>query len=86
MKRTPEEFKNQAEIKGIKRWLIHDCSLCNYKCGFVFREEAVFYDGGCHCVNFHDFYETTWDHVSNHYNIQSNDNTIKEMDKFWGFE
>lgn len=48
--KTPEEFKKQSEIKNITFWGIHNCSMCNYLCGFVFQDGLVYYDSGCDCT------------------------------------
>lgn len=82
--KTGEDFEKQAKEKGITRWLIHDCSMCGYHCGFYFRGKVVEYDNGCGCV-MNPRSPRTWEDVAEHYNMQTNKKVIKEMDKFWGF-
>ncbi len=33
-----------------KKFVIHRCHLCDYPCGFIFKENKIFYDSGCNCV------------------------------------
>jgi len=86
--RTAEEFREQAKARNIKRWPIHDCSMCGYECGYLFNEAGeVAYDSGCDCVlSLGDrISPREWENVAEHYNMQSSENYIKEMDEFWGF-
>jgi len=34
-----------------KKFVIHNCSICEYPCGFIFREGLIFYDSGCYCID-----------------------------------
>lgn len=79
-----EDFKKQAKEKDIKRWNIHDCSMCGYQCGYIIRDNGVFYDSGCGCSH-GPLRESSFEEIAEHYNMQSNKKVIKEMDKFWGF-
>ncbi len=85
--RTPEEFKEAAKRIKPRRWHMHDCSICGYQCGYIFEDnpELVFYDSGCKCVMYRTVRPSSWESVANHYNIQDNDEVIKDMNNFWGF-
>ncbi len=85
MSRSAEDFKKQAKEKGITRWVIHHCSMCDYPCGYLFNGDKVEYDAGCGCVTYRDVQSRTWDNVAEHYNMQKNEKVIAQMDKFWGF-
>ncbi len=88
MKRTAEEFKQAAIKLGISKWDSHECVMCGYMVGYVFGEnhELVEFDHGCNCTGRYVRTPHTWDHVANYYNIQSHQEVIADMDKFWGFE
>lgn len=88
MKKIGEDFRNQAEKLGITKWPSHNCSFCTYGVGFIFTPISVYYDNGCNCSSYgpSPYRESSWDEVAERYNMQDNENTIKEMDKFWGFD
>lgn len=85
MQRTIQEFQRQAELKQIKFWPIHKCSICGYQCGFIFQAEGVYYDNGCTCI-YYPPSQREWADVAEHYNLQTDPRGIAEMDHFWGFE
>lgn len=86
-----EDFKINSKKYGIKRWNIHQCSFCDYDCGYVFdhEKEKVYYDSGCNCIliNISSSYrETTWDDVAEHYHMNEKCEDIKKQyDMFWHF-
>lgn len=98
----PQDFKNRAIKKGIKKWIIHYCSICGYPCGFHFSPdgETVLYNNGCYCTREYNEIASSWVEVADHYNnnagspdaeerVKKNPlfgNVIKEMNDFWGFE
>ncbi len=88
MKRSGEEFKKAAIKKGITHWDCHECGLCGYMCRWIFGEnhEIVVFDHGCDCTRRYIHSTRTWDDVANNYNIQTSDEIIATMDKYWGFE
>ncbi len=83
--KTVNDFKRQVKAKNITRWLIHDCSMCGYHCGYYFDGDKVEYDNGCGC-SMQPRSPRTWDSVAEHYNMQTNKKGIKKMDEFWGFK
>lgn len=83
--KTVEDFKKKAKEQNIRKWNIHDCSGCGYKCGYLIDGDQLYYDNGCYCI----MYPATprdWQDLVDHYNRQSSDKYINEMNKFWGFE
>jgi len=88
MRRLGEEFKAKAKEKGITKWIIHNCSMCDYPCGYHISEDAqqVAYDSGCNCGRYSDWQQRNWDDLAGHYNIQDHPDCIKKYDEFWGFE
>lgn len=85
MDRSIDEFKQAIKVKEIKFWPIHNCSFCHYECGYLFREDKVFYDSGCHCVTYLNVRPMVWLDVANMYNVQRNEKMIKKFDEFFGF-
>ena len=86
-----EDFIKQAVAKKITRWNIHSCSICGYQCGFQINGEDVKYDSGCYC-SIQPFRQSSWEELAEHYNNNQRENnpdikqeTLDEMDKFWGF-
>lgn len=73
MKKTPEELKNQVKLKGINKWTVHNCSMCGYPCGYVFRGEDVFYDPGCDCV-FGEEKQRSWENLAEEFNRNQPEN------------
>lgn len=67
---TVEELKQAIKDKGITRWIIHECSMCGYPCGYYFCGDIVKYDSGCDCVGYINISERTWEEVVNQYNMQ----------------
>lgn len=69
------------------KWVIHNCSICNYPCGYVFcpNHELVGYDSGCNCTRQENINQCSWDKLAEYYNMQKNEEYIKKMDEFWGF-
>jgi hypothetical protein len=49
---SEDYLKKQILEKHIKEWIMHKCSLCNYKCGYIFKtrsdQVAIYYDNGCY--------------------------------------
>lgn len=91
MTRRANDFRSMAEAKGITRWIVHQCSLCDYACAFVFSQAPgmpeVYYDSGCDCVvDYLPLQLRSWQDVAEHYNGQTDPRVIMEMDLFWGFK
>lgn len=84
--KTAEEFEAKVSEKGITKWFIHNCSMCQYACGYVFMDGKVYYDNGCYCTNGENLNQRSYEDVAGNYNMQSHPNQIKKMDKFWGFK
>ena len=87
MNKTRIHFQVAAFNLRPHKWVIHRCSMCNYPCGYVFspNHEWVAYDSGCDCTGRENINECSWDKLAEIYNMQSNENVIKEMNNFWGF-
>ncbi len=95
-KRMSKNEKNRLDFQiaafKIKpdKWVVHHCTICNYPCGFVFAGdwEIVAYDNGCDCVRggYKNVSPVSWGRLADHYNSQTNEDYIKEMNKFWGFD
>lgn len=83
--RTPEEFKRQAELKGISYWPAHDCSICGVSVGTEIENGQASYRSACGC-SWSPNHSYGWEFVAERYNMQSNPDVIKRMDEFWGFE
>lgn len=54
MTKTIDALKEKAlaVLKSGKKLKVHDCSLCNYPCGFIWFGDQLCYDSGCLCVNY----------------------------------
>lgn len=83
--KTPEQFKEKVEELNLRHWNIHDCSICGYPCGYIFREGQVLYDTGCDC-SWGGERPSDYQDIANHYNMQPNEEYIKKMNEFWHFE
>ena len=87
-KKTRIDFQIAAFKKIPRKWPIHNCSICGYECGYVFDDDAekVAYDSGCYCIGIKNINEISWNRLANYYNMQTNEDTIKMMNEFWGFK
>lgn len=48
-----EKFIDKLKKTGTK-YTLHNCSMCNYPCGWFMRGEKLYYDSGCNCVNYNN--------------------------------
>lgn len=76
--KTAEQFKNAKVLQ--ERVTIHNCTFCDYECGFIFTEGKVFYDSGCYCVNYRNVRQRDWEYVASLYN-SCNEKLQQEIDK-----
>lgn len=83
--KTVQDFKTAAKEKNITRWNIHDCSICGYVCGYIIQGDQVYYDSGCDCIGRENVQPRSWHDIVEHYNMQTSEKYIKEMNAFWGF-
>lgn len=81
-----EDFRIQAQEKGVTEWRFRKCSLCKVPIGFMFQGSTVLRDTNCNCVPYTTQpEEVSWDAVAGVYNLQTNPDTIQKMNEFWGF-
>lgn len=33
------------------KFVIHNCTFCKYPCGYLFKDNKIFFDSGCDCIN-----------------------------------
>lgn len=85
MKRTAVEFEQQAAAKGLERWCITTCSICDERMYFHFRNGHVAYYPGCGCVDRGVYEPRTWEDIADFYNCQTAPALIAEMNAFWGW-
>ncbi len=87
--KTADDFRKSAIENNIHYWPIHDCSICNYECGYLFNqyEDAeVVYDSGCDCTRRYVKTKKDWPDVAEQYNINiKNPEAIKNYNEFWKF-
>lgn len=87
MKRTAQEFRNNAIKYRIDKWMFRECNMCGHPIGFLFfrGNSEVYFDGGCDCAC-GGCYPRTWEDVAELYNLQTNPDVIRRFDEFWHFE
>jgi hypothetical protein len=87
--KTGEDFKKTVQEHHIEYWPIHNCSMCNYLCGFLFNfaGHEVVYDAGCNCTRWgYSRSLRDWDNVAEQYNLNiKNADIIKKYNEFWKF-
>lgn len=50
-----------AKLKAGGKFNLRNCSICNYKLGFVTdTENELYYDAGCDCVNYEKLEPRDW--------------------------
>lgn len=49
---TPQQTLDALKLKYTDGRVIpvHRCSVCNYQCGYFWRDGMLFYDAGCNCM------------------------------------
>ena len=48
---TTQEIVDFCKENGIDNIPISDCSMCGYRCGYVFQGDKIYYDPGCGCCS-----------------------------------
>ncbi len=89
-KKTGEDFKQQVIAKGITFWKLRSCSICGIPLHYTFsisRDPVVEFDSQCDCTSGRSVpQQRDWDDLAEHYNMQTDETYINEMNKFWGFK
>jgi len=84
-----DHFKNEIIKNNIRKWNIHDCSICDYKCGYLFRivdnNITVLYDSGCYCYPAKSRYSSLYD-VIKYIKMQSDSKVIDQYKNFWNID
>lgn len=83
--KTPEEFELQANNKGIIKWQIRECSICNYPLSYYFSNGQVTFDSGCDCTRLNNIRQSSWNDVADFFNMQEHPSLVEKMNQFWGF-
>lgn len=73
MIKTTQELKEQVHKIGLKRWNIHECSMCGYSCGYVIQGDEVSYDAGCNC-SFNPPQPREWEDLTRAFNQNQPEN------------
>lgn len=80
------DFQESYHKNKIKKWIIHNCVICNYPCGFLFEFDNVYYDNGCYCTYLEaPLRQSNFQEVADHYNLQTTLKVIEEYNEFWKF-
>jgi hypothetical protein len=87
------DFRQAIEDNGIKRWNIHNCSMCGYACGYVINSpDDIWYDSGCDC-SYGALRPSSLVDIADHYNRNQpienpriKQKALDKMNKFWGFD
>lgn len=84
---TVAEIETAIKERNIPEWRMHTCSICDYKCGYVFhvspKAVRVMYDNGCYCGGPGELRPSTVQDVVSHIHLQHNKNAVLEMRHFW---
>jgi len=87
--KTSEDFENAVKQHNIDHWPIHNCSMCDYECGYIFsfNPHDVVYDAGCDCTRRREILLRDWSNVAEQYNLNiNNPETMKKYNEFWKFD
>lgn len=84
------DFLMEQIIKyNITKYNIHNCSFCDYECGYIFTTNntkiEVRYDNGCYCYRVAPKLRNLED-VIEHMSIQNKKNAIDDIKQFWHLE
>ncbi len=83
--KTAQDFEKAVKEHNITNWPIHNCSICGYECGYLFKDGKVGYDSGCDCVSYSNIQQRPWSDIVEQYNMQTNSDVILKYDLFWHF-
>lgn len=95
MLKTTEQLKEQAKKIDLHFFPVHECSVCGYSCGYRISGdfESVGYDSGCYCVSDINVSPSSWEELTNTYNLNQPENNskitksyLKELNDIWKFE
>jgi len=84
-----EQLKELAKAKGIRKWFIRPCSICEYPLGYVFSldYETVGYDTGCNCTTYNYVVNrSSWEELAHDFNRAEHPETIKQRNECWGID
>jgi hypothetical protein len=69
---TAEEVEKSAHEHGLRFVKVRTCSICDAPIGYVFDDEAVYWDGSCNCLSRYTPPEPrTFQDVANLINMQN---------------
>ncbi len=92
MLKTAEELKDQAQKIGLNFYPVHNCTMCNYTCGYLIDRGNVSYDSGCDCTRRYVVEPRNWEDLANTYNMNQPENNpeigshhLDELNKTWKF-
>lgn len=86
---TKKQLKEIAYRKRITVWTADRCAVCDYPIKFVFTDEGIKHDPGCHCSDLETFrairfQSSSWQLVADWINQQTDEDRVKEIKQFWG--
>ena len=89
--RAADEFRIQAQKRGISIWTIDTCSVCKYPVSFVIRGGIVLFDEGCYCTQkslgmAKRERDSSWKAIADYYNGIEHGFRKLLADRFWGFK
>lgn len=71
MQITAEQVAAAVKDKGYHRVHVHNCSMCDYPCGYIFDGGDVRYDSGCDCTGRYQVHRRSYEDVADWVNMQS---------------
>lgn len=83
--KTANDIKRAVDESGLCGIAVHECSICRYQCGYVFKDGGVLYDRGCDCVTYQDLAPSSFDDVAAFYNRQADPKIIDQLNAMFGF-
>lgn len=67
-------LRTKARINDKRTFYVRDCSICHYPLTYNVVDknfEIVSFDGGCDCVSYSGFNESSWEQLEHFYSLQS---------------
>lgn len=81
MKVTGQEVADALTARGNCRIPCHNCSICNYPCGYLYQDGLLWYDHGCDCTrNGYTRSQSFVEDLADWVNMQSNP---KAAERIW---
>jgi hypothetical protein len=73
------KFEEFVLSLSLAKLVVHNCSFCDYDCGYFAEGQYVFYDSGCDCVKYSGIRQVTYMEILS-YSSQNKYKVLKHIE------